>query len=49
MKKYRVIISEDHAILRDGLTSLLSSEPDFEVFDEVENGILAVRSVAIHR
>ena len=46
MKKYRVIIAEDHAILRDGLRSLLSSEPDFEVVDEVENGIQAVRSVS---
>jgi DNA-binding NarL/FixJ family response regulator len=46
MKKYKVIIAEDHAILRDGLHSLLSSEPDFEVVDEVENGIQAVRSVS---
>ena len=46
MKKYQVIIAEDHAILRDGLRSLLSSEQDFEVVDEVENGIQAVRSVA---
>ncbi|MFN2127023.1 MAG: response regulator transcription factor, partial [Anaerolineales bacterium] len=46
MKKYSVIIAEDHAILRDGLRSLLSSESDFEVVDEVENGLQAVRSVA---
>lgn len=46
MKKYRVIIAEDHAILRDGLRSLLSSEENIEVVDEVEDGIKAVRSAS---
>jgi len=46
MKNYKVVIAEDHAILRDGLKSLLSSEDDFEVIDEVEDGIKAVRSAA---
>ncbi|MFC1868265.1 response regulator [Thermodesulfobacteriota bacterium] len=45
-KKYRVIIAEDHAIVRDGLKALLVTEPDLEIVGEIEDGIKAVRSVA---
>jgi len=42
-QKYRIVIAEDHTILREGLHSLLSSEPDFEVVGEAENGREAIR------
>jgi DNA-binding NarL/FixJ family response regulator len=42
-KKFRIVIAEDHTILREGLHSLLSSEPDFEVIGEAENGREAIR------
>jgi len=45
MTKQRVLIAEDHAILRDGLRSLLSSDPDLEVAGEAEDGREAVRCV----
>jgi len=42
-RKYRIIIAEDHTILREGLHSLISSETDFEVIGEAENGREAIR------
>jgi DNA-binding NarL/FixJ family response regulator len=43
--KYRIVIAEDHRILREGLRSLLSSSPDFEVVGEAEDGREAIRCV----
>lgn len=34
----RIVIADDHPILRDGLKKLLSFEEDFEVVGEAENG-----------
>lgn len=39
----RIVIADDHAILRSGLRLLLSNQPDFEVIGEAENGIEAVK------
>jgi two-component system response regulator NreC len=39
----RVLIAEDHTILREGLRALLCSDPDIEVAGEVENGRDAIR------
>jgi DNA-binding NarL/FixJ family response regulator len=39
------VIAEDHRILREGLRSLLSSNPAFEIVGEAENGREAVRRV----
>ncbi|MDM8515743.1 response regulator transcription factor [Desulfobacterales bacterium HSG16] len=44
-KPYRILIAEDHRILREGLRSLLSSNADFEIAGEAENGIDAIRCV----
>jgi DNA-binding NarL/FixJ family response regulator len=41
--KYRIVIAEDHTILREGLRALLSSNPEFEVVGEAEDGREAVR------
>ena len=38
----RVFIVDDHAIVRDGIRSLLATEPDIEVVGEAENGKDAV-------
>jgi two-component system response regulator NreC len=42
----RVLIAEDHTILREGLRALLCSDPDIEVVGEVENGRDAIRLAA---
>ena len=42
-KSYRILIVEDYRILREGLRALLSSNPNFEVVGEAEDGRDAVR------
>ena len=42
---YRVVIVEDHAIVRDGLRSLLSSAKEFDVVGEAEDGHEAIRTI----
>ena len=44
--KYRIVIAEDHTILREGLRTLLSSSPDFDIVGEAEDGREAVECVA---
>ena len=39
----RVLIADDHKIMRDGLRSLLSDQGGFEVVGEAENGLQAVQ------
>jgi two-component system response regulator NreC len=42
-EKYRVVIAEDHTILREGLRALLSSSPDLEIVGEAEDGRAAIQ------
>jgi len=42
MKKIRVLIAEDHTIVRQGLVALLRSEPEIEVAGEASDGFEAV-------
>ena len=44
-EKQRIVIAEDHTILREGLRALLSREPNFEVVGEAEDGREAIRLV----
>jgi DNA-binding NarL/FixJ family response regulator len=44
--KRRILIVEDHTLLRAGLSALLSQDPDLEIAGELDNGREAVRSVA---
>ena len=46
---YRIVIAEDHTILREGLRALLSSKPDFEIVGEAEDGRDAIRRVGEER
>jgi DNA-binding NarL/FixJ family response regulator len=43
--KHRIIIAEDHTILREGLRSLLSSDPELEIVGEAQDGQEAIRCV----
>jgi RNA polymerase sigma factor (sigma-70 family) len=45
VKKYRIVIAEDHTILREGLRSLLSSNSDLEIVGEAEDGREAIHCV----
>ncbi len=42
MRKIRVLIADDHAVLRDGLRALLSMYEDIEVVGEAGDGVEAV-------
>jgi DNA-binding NarL/FixJ family response regulator len=44
--RYRIVLVEDHTILREGLRALLASDPEFEVVGEFGDGRDAVASVA---
>ncbi len=39
----KIIIADDHKIIRDGLASMIGREPDLEVVAEADNGREAVR------
>jgi DNA-binding NarL/FixJ family response regulator len=42
-KKKKIVIAEDQTLVREGLRSLLSSEPELQIVAEAENGIDAIR------
>ena len=42
----RILIVDDHGVLRAGLKALLSAEPDFEVVQDASNGTDALRLAA---
>jgi DNA-binding NarL/FixJ family response regulator len=44
-KKHRIVIVEDHTILREGLRALLSFDPQFEIVGEAKDGLEAVSCV----
>ena len=44
--KIRVLIVDDHAILREGVRALLQLQPDLEVAGEASNGTEAIDAVA---
>ena len=46
MNKIRILIIDDHAIMRMGLASLLSSEPGLEIVGEAEDGGSGIRLAA---
>lgn len=46
MSKIRVLLADDHAILRSGIRALLEDEPDLEVVGEAEDGHEVIRMAA---
>jgi DNA-binding NarL/FixJ family response regulator len=49
MTVIRVVIADDHPIVREGLTALLSSVPGFDVVAYARTGREAVQEVVLHR
>jgi DNA-binding NarL/FixJ family response regulator len=43
--RHRIVIAEDHTILRQGLRALLASDPRFDVVAEAEDGLEAIDAV----
>jgi two-component system response regulator NreC len=48
-ERIRILLADDHAVLRAGLRALLSAEPDMEVVGEAGDGEEAVRQAAALR
>ena len=46
MRKIRILIADDHLIVRTGLAALLGTEKDIEVVGQAKNGIEAVSETA---
>ena len=42
MKNIRILVVEDHSVVRDGVIAILSLQTDMEVVGEAENGIQAL-------
>jgi len=47
--KYKIVIAEDHKILREGLKALVKSNEDFEVAGEAGDGVDAIRAAEKYR
>ena len=45
----RVVLADDHALVREGLRHVLDAEPGIEVVAEAANGVDAVRLAVAHR
>ncbi len=43
MEKIKVLIADDHTVVRQGLKALLEAEPDITIVGEAENGRQALR------
>src|SRR3990172_8667766 len=42
MKIYRILLADDHALLREGLRGIIASQPDMEVVGEAADGLEAI-------
>jgi DNA-binding NarL/FixJ family response regulator len=43
MKQLRILLADDHALVRQGLRQMLEAHPDWTVIAEVGNGVDAVK------
>ncbi len=45
MEKIRVVVADDHAVMRMGIVNLFTRQPDIEVVGEAKNGQEALRII----
>lgn len=45
MKQYRVLLVDDHPLIRDGLLDVINAQPDMVVVGEAENGEQALQMI----
>jgi len=43
LRKTRILVIDDHELIRRNICCLLAAQPDFDVIDEAENGTEAIR------
>ena len=48
-EKIRILVVDDHPVVRDGLVAMLSTQPDFQVVAEAANGQEAVDKAASYQ
>jgi DNA-binding NarL/FixJ family response regulator len=46
VKPIRILVADDHPIVRSGISSILATQPDFEIVGEAANGNDAVEAAA---
>ena len=49
VEPYRILISDDHSVVRRGLRALLASQPSIEVCSEASDGIETIEHVKKHK
>jgi len=47
--KIRIMLVDDHIVMRMGLSTATNGEPDMEVVAEAENGVEAIEAYRVHR
>ena len=45
MEKFKIILTDDHQIVLDGLSAILSDYPDYEIIGQANNGIQALELI----
>lgn len=45
----RIVVADDHPIVRDGLIAILSTQPDFDVVGKASNGKEALQQIETHQ
>ena len=45
MKPIKILIADDHAIVREGIRQLLTSQNDMEIVGEADDGSMAIKRV----
>jgi DNA-binding NarL/FixJ family response regulator len=48
-RKIRILLVDDHIVLRMGLTTATNGEPDMEVVADADNGLQAIEAYRAHR
>lgn len=49
MNTIRVLLADDHSLMRDGIAALLNGVPGFEIVGEARDGLEAIHMISTHR